>query len=204
MNGASQGTLGVVHVPKTGGGALRVAFEGVPGCYVGPLYTDADVFEGLDIDGLPATTRNEFASVDALRGICRENRLVMGHYSVNALLDAGCGQIATQLREPRSRLLSLYRFWQSLPSEVIESWGGGVNRPLVPRSCPWSSSWDRRGRTQQPTMPLCATFWDGVPMSGANTPPYGHLAEPSTATSRCGIVCESLNGAWTRPDSPTC
>lgn len=29
------GCLGVLHVPKTGGSALRVALSQVPGCYIG-------------------------------------------------------------------------------------------------------------------------------------------------------------------------
>ena len=118
-----QGALGVVHVPKTGGAALRVAFGGVAGCYVSPFYADASLIDGIDVDGLPGTTRRQFASADALRHICQESRLVIGHYSADILLESGCDQVATQLREPRARLLSLYRFWQSLPEDVIDGWG---------------------------------------------------------------------------------
>lgn len=120
---STQAALGVVHVPKTGGAALRVALGGVAGCYVTPFYADASLIDGVDVDGLPGTTRRQFASADALRHICQENRLVIGHYSADILVESGCDQIATQLREPRARLLSLYRFWQSLPEEVIDGWG---------------------------------------------------------------------------------
>ena len=87
---STQGALGVVHVPKTGGAALRVALGGVPGCYVSPFYADASLIDGVDVDGLPGTTRRQFASADALRHICQENRLVIGHYSADILLESGC------------------------------------------------------------------------------------------------------------------
>ena len=95
-----------------------------------PFYADASLIDGVDVEGLPDTTRRQFASADALRHICQENRLVIGHYSADILFESGCDHIATQLREPRARLLSLYRFWQSLPADVIEGWGRWGDRAL--------------------------------------------------------------------------
>ncbi len=47
----------------------------------------------------------------------------MGHHTPESLLDGGFGGLGTQVREPRARLLSLYRYWQTLPDAIIDSWG---------------------------------------------------------------------------------
>jgi hypothetical protein len=56
--------------------------------------------------------------------------MVMGHYAVDFLIHGGCPQIAVQLREPRARLLSLYRCWQGLAPETIAGWGSRAGSAL--------------------------------------------------------------------------
>jgi len=116
--------LGVVHVPKTGGSALRSALAELPGCYVGPRYFDEHQFGSTTwIDGIPAQQRNAIATHSDLAEIAKGHRLVLGHFTANSLLLAGCASIAMQVREPRARVLSLYRFWQSQPEHVRSDWG---------------------------------------------------------------------------------
>jgi hypothetical protein len=116
--------LGVVHVPKTGGVSLREALAELPGCYSGPLYFDEPYFGSPElVTAVPSPNRETIASQTDLTAIAQTHRLIVGHHSAPSLLAAGCGSIAIQVREPRSRLLSLYRYWQSQPEPVLASWG---------------------------------------------------------------------------------
>jgi hypothetical protein len=60
----------------------------------------------------------------------------MGHFGAQELLDAGVDKVAVQLREPRARLLSLYRYWQSTSKEVRASWGPWGERALQAADLP--------------------------------------------------------------------
>ncbi len=115
--------LGIVHIPKTGGSAIRAAIAGVAACDLGQGYFDAAMVAGTAVDHLPDETRHQFVTSEILRDLCETNRIIIGHYPAPALLDAGCRSVATQVREPRSRLLSLYRYWQSQTPESRHSWG---------------------------------------------------------------------------------
>ena len=122
--GRTQGSaLGIVHIPKTGGSAIRAAIVGVAACDLGQGYFDAAMVAGTGVDHLPDETRHQFVTSEILQDLCKSNRIIIGHYTAPALLDAGCCSIATQVREPRSRLLSLYRYWQSQTPETRHSWG---------------------------------------------------------------------------------
>lgn len=116
--------MGVVHVPKSGGSALRSALSELPRCYTGPFYYDVQHFGSRAMaDALPRKKRKEVATIRRLRRVTATNRAATGHISAYSFLGAGCGTIAVQLREPRARLLSLYRYWQSRPADVISGWG---------------------------------------------------------------------------------
>jgi hypothetical protein len=75
------------------------------------------------MEGVPSPNRETIATVADLRDIAHSHRVVIGHYSALSLLEAGCSDLALQVREPRARLLSLYRYWQSQPDSVRTSWG---------------------------------------------------------------------------------
>ena len=60
---------------------------------------------------------------DAYRHVVHAHRVVMGHVSSATLVGAGCTGLAVQVREPRSRLLSLYRYWQAQDETQLERWG---------------------------------------------------------------------------------
>lgn len=116
--------LAIVHIPKTGGVALRAALAQIPGCYVGPLYFDPLHFGSRELlDAVPEPNRSAVATSEALADVVGCYRILIGHYSTRTLIDAGCSMLATQVREPRARVLSLYRFWQSAPADERASWG---------------------------------------------------------------------------------
>jgi hypothetical protein len=119
----TQGTLGVVHVPKSGGIAVRTALQELDRSHAASPYFDRELVANVDVGILPASTRVDFVDDAHLREICGDHRLVMGHYSAPLLLESGCQSLALQVREPRARVLSLYRYWQSRPDEVLDEWG---------------------------------------------------------------------------------
>src|SRR5271155_862868 len=116
--------LGVIHVPKVAGTSLRSAFVEIPGTYTGPKYFDEPYYGSRSmVDAIPMPNRDTTASLSDLTEIVKSNRLVIGHYSAGSLRAAGCTHLAMQVREPRARLLSLYRFWQQQSASVRASWG---------------------------------------------------------------------------------
>lgn len=52
----------------------------------------------------------------------KKYKLLTGHFALDTILDYEPKIIITILREPRSRILSHYFFWRSLPIEVTMSW----------------------------------------------------------------------------------
>ncbi|MGP0030544.1 MAG: hypothetical protein ACLPVF_08555 [Acidimicrobiales bacterium] len=113
-----------MHVPKCGGASLRVALGQMPGCYAEPLYFDRAHFGSPRlIDGIPAPTRDDIATTDDVAAIVRSHELVIGHYCTETLVAAGCARLAVQVREPRARLLSLYRYWQNYTPSQRAEWG---------------------------------------------------------------------------------
>ncbi|MFZ0667400.1 MAG: hypothetical protein WAM97_16720 [Acidimicrobiales bacterium] len=116
--------LGVVHIPKCGGSAVRSALAQLEGCYATPLYFDAVHFGTEELRrGIPEPNSDLIANPDQLAAAVSASRLVVGHYSADSLLSAGCAGLAVQVREPRSRILSLYRFWEGQSAEERAGWG---------------------------------------------------------------------------------
>jgi len=122
--GAARDCLGVIHIPKSGGVALRSALTHLEVAYTGPLYFDHPYFGLSDyVWSTPSPNRETIAATVDLQSVVANHCAVIGHHSGPQLLAAGCNALAVQLREPRSRLLSLYRYWQSQPRSVLEGWG---------------------------------------------------------------------------------
>lgn len=123
-----------MHIPKTGGTAVRALlapFSTEPawaetgpteGLGTGP-YFDQSMIEGVRVAELPEPRRRQFVTRRQLRELCAASTLLMGHYSAQRLLDAGCVQLATLVREPRARLASLYRYWESVADDELAAWG---------------------------------------------------------------------------------
>src|ERR1700733_11194164 len=100
--------LGVIHLPKSGGSSLRVALAQLPGGYSGPFYFDERLFGSRAfVEGIRSPNREAIAMPKDLRAIAESHRVVIGHYCAASLLEAGCTELAIQVREPRARLLSL-------------------------------------------------------------------------------------------------
>ena len=118
---SAPGLLGVVHLPKSGGTAVRSALAALDDVVAGPCYFDDFMFGGRRPSGLSDDQEARITSPDHLRRMAEGRRLVIGHYQASTLVDAGCQRLAVQIREPRARLLSLYRYWQ-LP-EARAGWG---------------------------------------------------------------------------------
>ncbi len=100
-------TLIFLHLPKTGGTALRTSLQQA----FDPL-ASALVYPSGDLDG--TMTREQFAALppDALERL----RLVMGHisYGAHRRIPRTC-RYASIVREPVERVLSLYYHYLNLP-----------------------------------------------------------------------------------------
>jgi len=128
--------IGVLHIPKTAGSAIRLAFGQIEGFYVGPLYFDDEHFGTRALaDAVPPPHSDAIATTSDLAEIVKTHRVIMGHYATRSLVGAGCDSIAMQVREPRCRILSLYRFWQSQSDEARSEqgpWGKVIAKADLP------------------------------------------------------------------------
>ncbi|MBV9364046.1 MAG: hypothetical protein JOY89_07390 [Solirubrobacterales bacterium] len=104
-----------MHVPKSGGTSVHDALlAALPEGSVSPKRIETRPFKGLD--ELPHPLRElvvaEERDVDAMS----RSGVVSGHFCLHTLMRVAPPEsIATVLREPRSRLLSLYAFWRLTP-----------------------------------------------------------------------------------------
>lgn len=114
--------LGIVHIPKTGGSAVGSSLRAVCKLDESPAYHDEQLIAGISVRDLPRSKQDTFVTARQLREIGRGRQVLVGHYCVPTLVAAGCAEIAVQMREPRSRLLSLYRYWQS-QQDIRDEWG---------------------------------------------------------------------------------
>jgi hypothetical protein len=135
--GASD-TLGIVHIPKTGGTSVAEALHGLDGVSDRDLYYEPELITGVDVGELPWERRSQFASVGQLRHLCVGNRLLIGHFTAQSLVAAGCSHLAVQLREPRARILSLYRYWQSLSEGERTGWGVWGSKAVASSHLPFN------------------------------------------------------------------
>lgn len=172
----ADGTVGVVHVPKTGGAAIRAAFGAIAEWYTGPCYHDSSLIDGVDVSSLPPATGSQFATPSSMRRICDSHRLVMGHYAAYFLVEAGCQQLATQLREPRARLLSLYRYWRALPEGAVDDWGPWGDVALRSASLPLESFLTSTGAWTASDNGIARQLL-GRPVTGAAPHPRGALRQ---------------------------
>lgn len=109
----SRRRVGVVHVPKCAGTSLQQALTLAIKTYSGPVYFHR-----------PATSRQSWTdwggrsgTVGDIARVFGTHPVVVGHYPSGVLVEAGATDLFVTVREPRARLLSLFRFWQALPRE---------------------------------------------------------------------------------------
>ena len=86
---SSAAPLGVVHIPKTGGYAVRSALSAVCKLDESPAYHDAQLIAGIPIRHLPRAKQNTFVTARQLREIGRGRQVLVGHYSIPTLIAAG-------------------------------------------------------------------------------------------------------------------
>ncbi len=105
-----------MHIPKSGGSSIHAALEAAlsPGS-LAPQRFDTSLFCDFGDFHLmrPETRSRIVTSPEEVRSL-GQYRAVSGHFSLPTLLQvADAPSIATVLREPRARLLSLYMFWRT-------------------------------------------------------------------------------------------
>jgi hypothetical protein len=122
--------FGYLHIPKAAGSSVTDAMRraistidqsAVPAPALCPLQFDATLFGDFDVGRLPEPFRSLL--LIGPDEILESYDVVIGHFSAPTL-NAGRerSDLVTLLREPRSRLLSLYTFWRSWPAAEHESW----------------------------------------------------------------------------------
>jgi hypothetical protein len=126
-----------MHVPKSAGISVHAALESVlPAGSISPKRQDTTLLCGFsDVDELRDSIRSQLVvGVDEIE-MLGNYPFVSGHFSLSTLLQiTNASAIATVLREPRARLLSLYAFWR-YSSGLRAAWSGyppldHVLRPL--------------------------------------------------------------------------
>lgn len=107
--------VGIAHIPKCAGTSLKKSLQDVVPLYAGPIY-----FHRRAIDGpLSADWGGQGGSIGSLGALVARHPIIMGHYPAGVLLEAGATDLIVTAREPRARLVSLYRFWQSQPASLF-------------------------------------------------------------------------------------
>jgi hypothetical protein len=105
-----------MHIPKSAGSSVHAALEAaLPPGSLAPQRFDRSVFCDFDaFDLLHADLRSRIAANPSEIGALNGYDAVSGHFSLPTLLQiADARSIATVLREPRTRLLSLYMYWRN-------------------------------------------------------------------------------------------
>jgi hypothetical protein len=104
-----------LHIPKSGGSSVHAALErALPAGSLAPRRMDmSTVADFHDFDRLRPEARDMLAlELGEVQELGRY-RVVSGHFFLATLLRvSNAASIATVLREPRARLLSLYMFWR--------------------------------------------------------------------------------------------
>jgi hypothetical protein len=104
-----------LHIPKSGGSSVHAALvAALPPGSLAPRRSDRSVSADFDdFDLLRQEARDLVAlEPDEVREL-GQYRAVSGHFSLATLLQVtDAASIATVLREPRARLLSLYMYWR--------------------------------------------------------------------------------------------
>ena len=112
-----------MHVPKCAGSSLS---EILQTCFkieeVCPHKLDKSLFGNFNPRQIINKEIRDLIILDDEIESVKKYKLLTGHFALDTILDYDPEIIITILREPRSRILSHYFFWRSLPLEVAMSW----------------------------------------------------------------------------------
>lgn len=112
--GEHMSRVGVVHVPKCGGTTLKNLLSNFKNTYTDEKYFEKSLLNRRHKPSMPDGELVRFANLNQLRPLYQSNSIIIGHFSAQCLRKAGAEIVVATVREPRSRLISLYRYWQSL------------------------------------------------------------------------------------------
>jgi len=104
--------VGIVHIQKCGGTNLKQVMVSSPDFYGGPRYWGGSAFQRSKAFVSDRSKKTKWAPIWELSGIVDDHAGIIGHYTGSTLIEAGCSTILFYAREPRSRVISQYRFWQ--------------------------------------------------------------------------------------------
>ncbi|NQU37371.1 MAG: hypothetical protein HQ526_07220 [Actinobacteria bacterium] len=104
--------VGIVHIQKCGGTTLRKVLRRAPGIYTGPRYYGGSAFQRSKAAIAHREKGDAWAPISQLAVFVNKSARIIGHYNAWTLVEAGCTTILFNAREPRSRVISQYRFWQ--------------------------------------------------------------------------------------------
>jgi hypothetical protein len=136
--------VGIVHVPKSAGTALAMVVKGHSSAYAGPRYHESTSFPAAHVRSLRGRQRDTVMTVDHARAIFEDHDVIVAHASSAFFRAAGADHVIAIVREPRARLLSLYREWQGITeaniadlgrrgTDLRAATGGGLRRFLESR-----------------------------------------------------------------------
>ncbi|GAN75912.1 hypothetical protein [Acidisphaera rubrifaciens] len=129
---AGHPAVAFMHIPKTAGTSLVLALRRAlaPAASVGGF--DASLFgDYADFDTFDAPTR---AAIHLRPHDLPPADFVAGHFALSTLMGRyPRARLLSVLREPRSRLLSLWLFWRSHSDEQLAGWGTWADRVRLAR-----------------------------------------------------------------------
>jgi hypothetical protein len=110
-----------LHVPKSAGSSVHAALEeALPPGSVSPIRNDDTIYDVDNLKNLIPTVRCQIAATPEEYNSLQDYQLVSGHFRLPTLSAlAPLSHIATVLREPRTRLLSLLAYYRS---PTVQSW----------------------------------------------------------------------------------
>jgi hypothetical protein len=117
---------------------VEAAVAGLVGRRSADIYFDQSMIGGIDVGELPDRRRSQFASMGQLQALRRHNLIVVGHFNAQSMVAAGFQRLALQLREPRSRIMSLYRYWRSMPDADRAAWGRWGSQVIASAQLPFT------------------------------------------------------------------
>lgn len=112
-----------MHIPKCAGSSLSTILQS---CFkiedVCPKRLDKFLFGSFNPRQIINKETRDLIILDDEIESVKKYKLLIGHFVLDTILDYEPEIIITILREPRSRILSHYFFWRSVPIEVAMSW----------------------------------------------------------------------------------